>query len=35
MAVIIPPQLSSIIFFIATVQMLYYLGVMQWLLGGL
>lgn len=28
-------QLSSIIFFIAFVQMMYYLGVMQWLIKGL
>ena len=30
-----PPQLGSIIFFIAFVQMMYYLGVMQWILKGL
>ena len=28
-------QLSTIIFFIAFVQMMYYLGVMQWLIKGL
>ena len=28
-------QLSSIIFFIAFVQMMYYLGVMQWLIKNL
>ena len=28
-------QLSAVIFFIAFVQMMYYLGVMQWLIKGL
>ena len=28
-------QLSAIIFFVAFVQMMYYLGVMQWLIRGL
>ena len=31
----LPTQLASIIFFIAFVQMMYYLGVMQWLIKGL
>ena len=35
LSTLIDIQLSTIVFFIAFVQMMYYLGVMQWLIKGL